>query len=257
VFLWAAKHVVSHVWLSCESPPAPHTWNRPRQIGVEPGRRCVFFSGPTHIITRKGYFPEAGFDVFPPVSGRRATVHDLFPKGSGHLYRRSGIRGKSLYVRSIFGLHCMYANKVACCRLFGRRRSIPHLPEAAAKCVYVYINIRIYLSALPRRSATVPADMQAVEARNHFADEKAPETTYEAKMNPAAATLGWLFGPGSSPKGAREPPRDMFGSWPHSCRVLGVPFVAGRPPQRGPRPRGIAGRWLVNHDVVLRSSQNT
>ncbi len=55
-------------------------------------------------------------------------------------------------------------------------------------------------------------------------------------MEPVAATFGWFFRPGSSLKGAPEPPRDRLGSGPHSGHVFGVPLGPCKPPQKGPRP---------------------
>ncbi len=36
----------------------------------------LVFQCPEKTKSKKDYFPEAGFDVFPAVSGRRAAVHD-------------------------------------------------------------------------------------------------------------------------------------------------------------------------------------
>ncbi len=60
-------------------------------------------------------------------------------------------------------------------------------------------------------------------------------------MKTVAATLGWLCGPGRFPKGGLASPRDIWGSWPHSSRVLGVHSGAGRPPPKIP-PRRIVRR---------------
>ncbi len=81
-----------------------------------------------------------------------------------------------------------------------------------------------YLRALPRRSPAVPANMHAVDTRNHFADQKAPETTHEAQNETRGRDLGWFFGPGP-PKGACEPPRDI------SFRGDGHPKGAQNPPK--------------------------
>ncbi len=61
-------------------------------------------------------------------------------------------------------------------------------------------------------------------------------------MKPVAATLAWPFRPGSPPKGAREPPRDILGSWPRSGRALGA-FGARDATPKGPKtPQEMARR---------------
>ncbi len=54
------------------------------------------------------------------------------------------------------------------------------------------------------------------------------------KMKPVAATLRWLFGPGSSPKGAREPKRD-FGELASQWRCPWGAFGGAEATPEGPK----------------------
>ncbi len=71
------------------------------RAGTGPNRQLPDESdtqGPKTHTNIKEYFPEAGIDALPANPGHKATFHDRFPIGFGHLLRRSSIRGIFLYV---------------------------------------------------------------------------------------------------------------------------------------------------------------